>query len=379
MCDVAVIGGGPAGCATAIALRQRGVEHVVIVEAGDYSEPRIGESVPPDVRLLLQRLGVWQAFVADAHEPCLGSCSSWGSAELGFNDFVFNPHGTGWHLDRRRFDALLAQQAAADGAELRQRTRCQAVRRLFGGGVELTLSTAGEPGPERLRARFVVDASGSVSRVARMMGAVPRVHDRLTCVTGFAPLDPAAHMTRLTLLEAVEYGWWYAAKLPGGRVALAVASDPDLVKQRGLQTESGWLAHLRATMHVSTVAWQCEALAQPLIARTAASFVLEPAGGSDWLSVGDAASAYDPLSSQGIYKALLDALEASAAIAAALTGRDDALDDYAAAVHARFSAYMATRAFLYRAEARWPSAPFWRHRLDAAAPPRDSAAVAALR
>src|SRR6187549_1177938 len=102
--QVAVVGGGPAGAATALALRRRGVADVLLVEAGDYRGVRFGESVPPDLRLPLDALGLWTSFVAQGHEPCLGSCSVWGSAQPGYNDFLFNPHGHGWHLDRARFD-----------------------------------------------------------------------------------------------------------------------------------------------------------------------------------------------------------------------------------------------------------------------------------
>ncbi len=55
--EVVILGGGPAGCATALALRRRGVSGILIVEAGDYNTIRVGESIPPDTRLLLGRFG----------------------------------------------------------------------------------------------------------------------------------------------------------------------------------------------------------------------------------------------------------------------------------------------------------------------------------
>lgn len=45
--------------------------------------------------------------------------------------------------------------------------------------------------------------------------------------------------------------------------------------------------------------------------RPAESSRLDRAAGEDWLAVGDAASAWDPLSSQGVYRALVTGLEAS--------------------------------------------------------------------
>src|SRR5262249_29366414 len=157
---------------------------------------RIGESIPPDTRLLLERLGVWGAFVEDGHEPCLGSCSSWGDDDLGYNDFLYNPHGTGWHLDRRPFDRLPARQAGDAGAELWIGARFGGVRQV-GGAFEIDVTSDAEP-LRTVRTRFLVDASGSGSRVARSLGDHQRVHDRLSCLTAYLELPDGAEFPRLT-------------------------------------------------------------------------------------------------------------------------------------------------------------------------------------
>ena len=84
--------------------------------------------------------------------------------------------------------------------------------------------------------------------------------------------------------------------------------------------------------------------------------------GEKWIAVGDAASAFDPIASQGIYKALSDGLEAARAIAAYLRGSRDALDAYRAMVTERFEAYLENRNYFYRLENRWPASAFWSRR-----------------
>jgi hypothetical protein len=103
----------------------------------------LAKAFPPDIRTVLQQLGVWQAFLAQGHEPCLGSCSSWGTDTLGYNDFLFNPLGNGWHLDRRRFDAFLAQEAVKSGVALCMGTRFDGCRRAGEGDLVLRLSRRG--------------------------------------------------------------------------------------------------------------------------------------------------------------------------------------------------------------------------------------------
>lgn len=45
--DVVILGGGPAGCATALALKQNGISSILVVEAGIHENARVGESIPP--------------------------------------------------------------------------------------------------------------------------------------------------------------------------------------------------------------------------------------------------------------------------------------------------------------------------------------------
>ncbi|NES90185.1 NAD(P)/FAD-dependent oxidoreductase, partial [Okeania sp. SIO2B9] len=56
--DVAIIGSGPAGTATAIALQQRASLRVAILERSAQNTFRIGETVPPNIRSPLGELGV---------------------------------------------------------------------------------------------------------------------------------------------------------------------------------------------------------------------------------------------------------------------------------------------------------------------------------
>jgi flavin-dependent dehydrogenase len=91
------------------------------------------------------------------------------------------------------------------------------------------------------------------------------------------------------------------------------------------------------------------------------SSILDCAEGNCWLAVGDAASAWDPIVSQGIYKAMMDAADANRTIAAAFGRQPPPPWRYADRVAARFDDYLAQRAHLYGLEQRWSSAPFWRH------------------
>jgi len=69
--DVLVVGGGPAGTATALALRRYGF-NVVVLERSDYKNTRIGETLLPAIREPLVNLGLWELFLSDSHLPSFG-------------------------------------------------------------------------------------------------------------------------------------------------------------------------------------------------------------------------------------------------------------------------------------------------------------------
>jgi flavin-dependent dehydrogenase len=365
-CDVAVIGSGPAGCATALALRRQGIDRICIIDAGRRLGVHIGETLLPDTHLVLEELGVWDRFVDESHEPCLGSCSSWGNETLGYNDFLLSPYGKGWHLDRQRFDAFLLSCAKSQRATVFCDARVVGYEHDGQKRVRLRLKADIGALPV-LTARFVVDATGSRSAFARWVGAEPGFLDRLTLVYGFFDASAGSSASRLTMLEATEAGWWYAAALPGRRLAVAFATDPDIILRDRLSCEDRWLASVLRTLHIAPRLDGSRYLRGSLAIRVAPSFLLDHVAGARWLAVGDAAAAYDPLSSQGIQKALANGVKAGKAIAAALAHDTEISSAYAASVAADFENYRINRNYFYGIETRWTESVFWQRRHERAA------------
>src|SRR5262245_6518275 len=120
--DVAIVGGGPAGSTAAMSLARFGLS-VTVIERSAYDALRIGETLPPSIRDTLARARLWRRFTEDGHTPSYGTCAAWGTSDLHANDFIFHPHGHGWHVDRARFDRMLAAAAREAGAGVRESTR----------------------------------------------------------------------------------------------------------------------------------------------------------------------------------------------------------------------------------------------------------------
>jgi flavin-dependent dehydrogenase len=366
--DVGVLGGGPAGTATALALSRVGYS-VVVIEKSAYNNVRIGETLPPGVQTLLTSLGVWDRFLADKHSPSFGNCSAWGQDDLYDNDFIFSPYGTGWHVDRSCFDAMLACCAEEAGASVCRGARLLSCENDVG---NWKIEIACDDRKLRFRTKFLVDASGRASYAARQQGAKRVTRDRLIGVFFFfssSSQESASHGS--TLIEAVEDGWWYSAVLPDSRLVLAYMTDADLYARARKQSNNSCLGKLQTTKHTQSRVEPFVLAGGPFIV-PANSSRLDRVTNGNWLAIGDAAMAFDPLSGQGVYKALASALRSAKSIQEYWTGNKSALRDYAAVVERDFDDYLLMRGKFYAREQRWPESVFWQRRISDQSSPNRS-------
>lgn len=372
--DVLVAGGGPGGCACALMLRAHAPGlSVALAEASDYAAPRVGETLPPAAGTVLRHLGVWDAFLGHGHAPAYATAAAWGAPAAHENDFLFSARGAGWHLDRAVFDARLAEQAETRGVSLLRETRVLDAAR-EPDGWRVRLSSGGG-----LRARFLVDATGAGAALARRSGgARARVEDRLAGFVRFFR-QASGGGTPHTLVEAFAGGWWYTAPLPDGRRVVACMTDTDVARGLALDEEAAWHDLLRETApHVSGSLAGSEPSGGPVV-RAARSRRLEPAAGDGWLAVGDAGSTFDPLSSQGILKALRSGIFGAYAVGDLLAkGDDSGVRRYTRFIGDEWEGYLRTRTAFYTAEARWPDHEFWRRRRGEDGRGRRSGASAGL-
>lgn len=360
--DVLVCGAGPAGCATAFALRQAGVERVGLVDWPLQRPWPVGESATPDVGPMLARLGLPDAM--RDHTPCQGNLSLWGGRRA-IDDFLHRGRGRGWHLDREAFDAMLREAAAARGVAFARPARIEQLA--WGSGAwSLRLSD----GSER-SARVLVDATGRRAELATRLGARRHRVDALVALGAVVPRGELADFAGFTLVEPFEYGWWYAAPQRDARAVVCLMTDRDLARHANLREARRFLQAWRDTRELA------QRLPPPDAPLEIASFpahcaCLDRAAGIGWLAVGDALMSFDPLSSSGISGALSDGLAAADTLLPWLAdsrGMAEAARAWARRADVGWRRFLDERRQHYVAETRWPDSPFWRARREPVGPP----------
>ena len=383
--DVIVVGAGPAGAALACRLRPR--YRVLLLErarlssqdrASAYGEdlaphgaPAIGESLPGAAQTLLRRFGIFERFLADGHAERTAMVASWDYPAPVWFDPLRDPSGPGWHLDRLRFDASLRAAALKAGAVLQEGCGRLDVCRLDGHWQLRSLGLS-----QGQRAPVLIDASGRSGSMARRLGLVRRQDDALICL--YTHLPAVAHdQDRCTRLCADANGWWYSVRLPCGQRVLAFHLD-------GHDPELSSLRHLPALL--------AKARRQPLLAEVLpaeAGFALDslvhgrPAGSAvldlaalatidGFYAVGDAAIAFDPIASQGLFHALASAEGVANAIDRQFAGQAQPQAAYIAELEAVYCRYRAHLQATYAGPQRFASHPFWARRLAVPVPAPES-------
>ena len=109
--DALIVGAGPAGSTAALNLAPTRSVAVIDSRKFDANELIVGESLVPAARRLLSDMGLLKAFEAEGHEPWYGNRSVWGDIYPQETDYLRDPDGPGWHLDRNRFDRWLRDVA----------------------------------------------------------------------------------------------------------------------------------------------------------------------------------------------------------------------------------------------------------------------------
>jgi len=190
------------------------------------------------------------------------------------------------------------------------------------------------------------------------------VQDQLIGIFNFFRFDRnRAPSDSYTSIEACEQGWWYSAMLPDEGLAIAFMTDADQLRRLRWKDCEEWHALLAMAPNIAQQIGTATPVGKPML-YPAASQRLKTCAGDGWLEVGDAASTFDPLSSQGIVKGLRSGICAARSICRYLRGHSNALTEYADFVEREYNKYLDSRAGYYGLEQRWTDSPFWQRRQE---------------
>jgi menaquinone-9 beta-reductase len=360
--DVVIVGAGPSGASCAYWLADAGWDVVVVEKKVFPREKTCGDGLTPRA--------VRQLADMDLEGALAGSHRYQGLRAFGFGrsiDMRWPEHPNfpdyGYTITRHDLDGLVAGHAEAAGATLLQGTEVTAPvvdeKAALAGPLPtltgVTVKAKGAAATRTIKARYVVVADGSNSRVGRMLGTTRRRDLPMgMALRGYYRSerhdDPFIE-SHLDIRDAEGnvvpgYGWIFP--MGDGRVNVGVGLLSTDQRWKGLNT-----SHLMdAFVDFAPASWGIRpetSLGPPTGGKLPMGLSVGPRAGGNVVITGDAGGAINPFNGEGIAYGYETGRLAAAALGHALTGEGEgALRDYDRELTAAYGPYYkVARAFVH--------------------------------
>jgi 2-polyprenyl-6-methoxyphenol hydroxylase-like FAD-dependent oxidoreductase len=336
--DVAVLGGGPAGCVAARQLGQAGVD-VILVDGAISTGSHLVESFPPTGAPLAEDVGLLSAICAASDGPASAMMMNW----------LVRPEtrafeGDGPLLLRRE----VLNRALRAEACMHARILQTHVRKIVASDDATEVTT--DEGA--IICRMIIDARGR--------RALKRPSSDLVALPFDARCDvPCYRMW----LDALPDGWLWAASLENGQIHGAIFQNASAFS--GLSPQDR-LALARRQLRQASAFSNARNLSVGTPVAAGLSAVQDPITSPRHVLIGDAALARDPIASHGLVHALRSGIQAAVAVRTILDPTEDTQAAFAFLrqkhVEAVSSAREAT-ARAYTDQSRF-TGPFWAERSE---------------
>ncbi|MBK7392937.1 MAG: NAD(P)/FAD-dependent oxidoreductase [Chloracidobacterium sp.] len=322
--DVVVVGGGPAGSATAIRLAGAGLD-VMLVEKARFPRQKLcGEFISPECLEHFAELGVSGdiklAGGVDISETVFYSRSGKGVAVKSEWFGQVGSHALG--LSRAEMDDVLLKRASEVGVAVREETTAAGL--IFDDDRVIGVRLKDKEGLETpVTATLVIDATGRTRSLARRLEKDAGQQKRAGHVAFKAHLAGAQIAAGACEIFAYRGGYGGCNSIEHGLFNLCFIADAKDVKRCGSDAERVMrevvCTNKRAAAVLQNVTVESEWLAVPIERYGRGELV--PAQGL--LTVGDSAAFIDPFTGSGILLALESSRIAATAIAESFAaGRD---------------------------------------------------------
>jgi halogenation protein CepH len=331
--DVVVVGGGPGGSTLSTLVAKEG-HRVLLLDKEAFPRYQIGESLlPATVHGICRLLGVEDKIASAGFPVKRGGTFRWGANpepwqfSFAVSPRIAGPTAHAYQVERMRFDKILLDNARDHGVDVRERHAVTGV--IEDGDQVVGVRYRDADGRDaEVRARFVIDASGNTSRIARHVGGARSYSEFFRNLAVFGYFEGGGRMPKPNdgniLSVAFEHGWFWYIPLSDTLTSVGAVVDPEMTARVQADPEQALAGLIQDCPlirdNLANATRVTEGTYGQVRVRKDWSYCSTTFWRPGMALIGDAACFVDPVFSSGVHLATYSALLAARSVNSVLAG-----------------------------------------------------------
>lgn len=304
--DVVIVGGGISGLILSILLKEKNIDHVVLnrVEKGKSLE--LPETIPPSALVLLESLNLLELF-SKSSSKTFGYHSLWNSDVITTDNFFnHNPYKYGLKLNKKKLLNDLGELVSDHVIHFNNLLEIDRSDEIVAVKIESDNTI------QSINGKIIVDATGRNRAILKHLGITSESSDNQVSLSCHLPYFKHPQLIHPVYVESFENGWGIVSSLNehiNGMTLFTKKGSPILPQLKDYRNWKGLLSKTKLLKDFLSDDPNLK-----VVGGKANSSKASQITGPNWLAIGDAAIAFDPLSSHGVSNAIYCANLASTAV-----------------------------------------------------------------
>lgn len=340
-------------------LNKKGLSHIILDRKSKTKPLELAETLPPSAMPLLHKIGLLELFTKHSIRKTYGYHSLWGSDRLTTHNFYFhNPYKYGLKIDKCAIIKNLEQTTKTTILAYDNQLHLNRIT----DGFEIKYQT--NTGNKKISTRLIVDATGRSRAVLKKLNIDSVRYDDTLAFTCHLPKKKHPKLKHDVFVESFNDGWGLVSGNGECQNVVSIFTNSKSSIYSKVSAYKHWKEILSNTQYLNH--FLSDELTYNVVGKLSNSSKPTQVAGPNWLAIGDAALAFDPLSSHGVSNAIFTALSAAESSQRYFETnnkeeKENTIRTYDESIDTIFQSYLSSKDSLYTNERRWPNSSYWLH------------------